>query len=148
MVLNAQATLWFQDSTFSWQFCISEKEKLGVNFTSKTSHRVDVCCFSLTRRISVLLSNSDRLWGLVVTVPGYRSRGPSSIPGAIRFSEKYWVRNGIHSASWVQLRSYLEEKLAAPVQKIENTAVGEPPRLLCDTLLSAKVDTNFVDKRR
>jgi hypothetical protein len=26
--------------------------------------------------------------GLVVRVPGYRSRGPSSIPGAARFSEK------------------------------------------------------------
>jgi hypothetical protein len=28
------------------------------------------------------------LCGLVVRVPGYRSRGPGSIPGAIRFSEK------------------------------------------------------------
>jgi hypothetical protein len=27
-----------------------------------------------------------------------------------------------HSASWVQLRSYLKEKVAAPVQKAENTA--------------------------
>jgi hypothetical protein len=26
--------------------------------------------------------------GLVVRVPGYRSRGPDSIPGAARFSEK------------------------------------------------------------
>jgi hypothetical protein len=30
----------------------------------------------------------DRLFGLVVRVLGYRSRGPGSIPGAIRFSEK------------------------------------------------------------
>jgi hypothetical protein len=31
----------------------------------------------------------DRLCGLVVSVPGYRSRGPGSIPGATRFfSEK------------------------------------------------------------
>jgi hypothetical protein len=30
----------------------------------------------------------DRLCGLVVRVPGYRSRGPDSIPGATRFSEK------------------------------------------------------------
>jgi hypothetical protein len=30
----------------------------------------------------------DRLCGLVVRVPGYRSRGPGSISGAIRFSEK------------------------------------------------------------
>jgi hypothetical protein len=30
----------------------------------------------------------DRLCGLVVRVPVYRSRGPGSIPGATRFSEK------------------------------------------------------------
>jgi hypothetical protein len=34
------------------------------------------------------LGIGDRLYGLVVRVPGYRSRGPGSIPGAIRFSEK------------------------------------------------------------
>jgi hypothetical protein len=32
------------------------------------------------------------------------------------------ISNGVHSASWVQLRSCLEEKVAAPVQKVENTA--------------------------
>jgi hypothetical protein len=48
---------------------------------------------------------------LDVRVPGYRSRGPSSIPGATRFSEKYWVWN-------------LEEKVAAPVYKTEKVAVG------------------------
>jgi hypothetical protein len=57
----------------------------------------------------------DRLCGLVVRVPGYRSRGPGSIPGTTRFSEKQWVWNGVHSASWVQFRSYLEENIAAPV---------------------------------
>jgi hypothetical protein len=31
----------------------------------------------------------DRLCGLVVRVLGYRSRGPCSIPGATRFSEKW-----------------------------------------------------------
>jgi hypothetical protein len=40
----------------------------------------------------------DRLFDLVVRVPGYRSRDPGSIPGAARFSEKYWVWNGFHSA--------------------------------------------------
>jgi hypothetical protein len=50
------------------------------------------------------------LCGLVVRVPGYRSRGPGSIPGTARFSEWQWVWNGVHSASWVQLRSYLKEK--------------------------------------
>jgi hypothetical protein len=57
----------------------------------------------------------DRLCGLVLRVPGYWSRGPVSIPGANRFSEKQWVWNGVHSASWAQLRSYLKEKVASPV---------------------------------
>jgi hypothetical protein len=35
---------------------------------------------------------------LVVRVRGYRSRGPGSIPGCTRFSEKQWVWNGVHSA--------------------------------------------------
>jgi hypothetical protein len=30
----------------------------------------------------------DRLCGLVVSVPGYKSRGPGSIPLTTRFSEK------------------------------------------------------------
>jgi hypothetical protein len=43
------------------------------------------------------------------------SEVPGSIPGASRFSEKQRVWNGVHSASWGQLRSYLEEIVAAPV---------------------------------
>jgi hypothetical protein len=58
-----------------------------------------------------LFFNQDRLCGVVVKVPGYRSR---SIPGAPRASEKEWVWNMVHSTSRVQLRSYLEEKVAAP----------------------------------
>jgi hypothetical protein len=34
--------------------------------------------------------------GLVVRDPEV----PGSIPGATRFSEKEWVWNGVHSASW------------------------------------------------
>jgi hypothetical protein len=41
--------------------------------------------------------------------------GPGSIHVATRFSEKQWVWKGVHSASRVQFRSYLEEKVAAPV---------------------------------
>jgi hypothetical protein len=36
----------------------------------------------------VMQMKVDRLCGLVVRVPGYRSRGSGSIPGANRFSEK------------------------------------------------------------
>jgi hypothetical protein len=35
----------------------------------------------------------------LLRVPYYRSRNPGSIPGATRFSEKYWFWNGVHSAS-------------------------------------------------
>jgi hypothetical protein len=85
-----------------------------------------VCLFINFYDIGCSLLNVfwDRLCGLVVRVPGYRCRGPGFIPGATRFSEKNWVWNGVHSALWVQLRSYLKEKVAAPVQKVENTAVG------------------------
>jgi hypothetical protein len=45
-----------------------------------------------TRNVGTALPNciahSDRLCGLVVRVLGYRSGGPSSIPGTTRFSEK------------------------------------------------------------
>jgi hypothetical protein len=34
------------------------------------------------------LERNDLLCGLVVRVPGYRSKSPGSIPGAARFSEK------------------------------------------------------------
>jgi hypothetical protein len=47
--------------------------------------------FSTPSRIQLLenfISEVDRLCGLVVRVPGYRSRGPDSISGATRFSEK------------------------------------------------------------
>jgi hypothetical protein len=44
--------------------------------------------------ISSYLSGEDCLCGLVVIVPGYRSRGPDSIPGATRFPEKQWFLNG------------------------------------------------------
>jgi hypothetical protein len=70
----------------------------------------------------------DRLCGLVVRIPGHRSRSLRSIPGTTRFSEKWWVWNGVYSASRVQLRRYLKEKVAAPVYKTEITAAGDPPR--------------------
>jgi hypothetical protein len=38
--------------------------------------------------------NIDRLCGLVVRFPGYRSRGQGSIPGATRFSEVVGLERG------------------------------------------------------
>jgi hypothetical protein len=37
--------------------------------------------------LDINLSDLDRLCGLMVRVPGYRSRGPGSIPGETRISE-------------------------------------------------------------
>jgi hypothetical protein len=42
----------------------------------------------------------------------------------------------------------LKETVAAPVKKLEIMAVGDPPGLLRDTPLSAKVGTYFADRRR
>jgi hypothetical protein len=58
-----------------------------------------VSCEVRTEFIYVMQKKVDRFCGLVVRVPGYRSQVPSSIPDATRFSEKYWVWNGVHSAS-------------------------------------------------
>jgi hypothetical protein len=52
-----------------------------------------------TEFIYVMWKKVDLLCGLVVIVPGYRFRGPGFIPSATRFSEKWWVWNGVHSAS-------------------------------------------------
>jgi hypothetical protein len=60
-----------------------------------------------------------RFCGLVVMVSGYKSRCLGSIPCAVRFSEKRWVRNGVHPTSWVQsvtltTRHPLSAKISRP----------------------------------
>jgi hypothetical protein len=72
--------------------------------------------------------HKDRLCGLVVRVLGYRSRGPGSIAGATRFSEKKWVWNGLHSASCVHSRSYLEEKSSGSSLEIRKYGRRDPSR--------------------
>jgi hypothetical protein len=85
-----------------------------------------------------------RLCGLVARVPGCRSRGPRSIPGASTFSEKQWLWNGVYSVSWVQLRSYLKKKSSGSSLKNRDYGHrGSATRWLCGTPLSAKVGTNF-----
>jgi hypothetical protein len=53
-----------------------------------------VSCEVRTEFICVMYKKVDRLCGLVVRVPGYRSRGPDLIPGATSFSEKYGSGTG------------------------------------------------------
>jgi hypothetical protein len=57
----------------------------------------------------------DRLCDLVSEFLAIDPKVPVLIPGASRFYEKQRVWNGVHSASWGQLRSYLKGKVAAPV---------------------------------
>jgi hypothetical protein len=49
--------------------------------------------------ISGLKAAWDSLCAPVLRVPGYRSIGQGSVPGATRISEKQWVWRGVHSAS-------------------------------------------------
>jgi hypothetical protein len=64
------------------------------------------------------------------------------------FWEVVGLGNGVHSASWVQSRSYLGEKVAAPVWKPEITVVEDPLLWATRHSLSVKADINFSDKRR
>jgi hypothetical protein len=52
------------------------------NFQLPSLQFTKVACNLFINGVSSLFS--DRLCGLVVRVPGYRSRGPDSIPGAVR----------------------------------------------------------------
>jgi hypothetical protein len=58
----------------------------------------------------VMYKKVDRLCDIMVRVPSHRSRGPGSIPSATRFSDKFRVRNGVHSASLSTTEELLEKK--------------------------------------
>jgi hypothetical protein len=64
----------------------------------------------------------DRLCGLVVRVLGYRSGGPGSIPGTTRKKVVCLERGTLSLVSTTE--DLLDRKVAAPVYKTENTAVG------------------------
>jgi hypothetical protein len=64
----------------------------------------------------------DRLCGLVVRVFGYRSGGPSSIPGITRKKIVGPERGPLNLVTTTE--ELLDRKVAAPVYKTENTAVG------------------------
>jgi hypothetical protein len=79
--------------------------------------------------IMVMLA-TDSFCALVVRVLGYRSGGPGSIPGTTRFSKKKkksktvvgLERGPISLVSTT--KELLDRKVAAPVYKIQFTAVG------------------------
>jgi hypothetical protein len=57
----------------------------------------------------------ERLYGLVVRGPGYRSRGTGFYSRRYQIFWEIVGHKQAHSASWVQLSSYLKEKVAAAV---------------------------------
>jgi hypothetical protein len=72
-------------------------------------------------------------------VPSYRSRGPGSILGTPRYYEEQWVWNVAHSASWVQLTSYLEEKNSGFGLEIREYGRRDTSRWPRDTLYPQKL---------
>jgi hypothetical protein len=64
----------------------------------------------------------DRLCGLVVRVLGYRSGGPGSIPSTTRKKVVSLERGALSLVSTTE--ELLDRKVATPVKKTENTAVG------------------------
>jgi hypothetical protein len=58
---------------------------------------------------------ADRLYGLVVRVSGYRSRGPRFDSWPYQIFWEVGGLEGVHSASRGQLRSYMNEKVVAVV---------------------------------
>jgi hypothetical protein len=67
------------DSEDGGSYCLLNVGKLMLDYT--VSHAGRYVLFFIVTAL-------DRLCGLVDRVPGYRSRGPCSIPGATRFSER------------------------------------------------------------
>jgi hypothetical protein len=67
------------------------------------------------RKINTYCMFRDRLCGLVVRVPGYRSGGPGSIPGTTRIKKKVagLERGPLSLVSTTE--ELLDRKVAAPV---------------------------------
>jgi hypothetical protein len=77
------------------------------------------------KRLPLLILNSllyDRLCGLVVRVLVYRSRGPGSISSSTKKKVVGLERGPLSLVGTTE--ELLDRKVAAPVYKTENTAVG------------------------
>jgi hypothetical protein len=97
--------------------------------------------------IYISVQHDDRLCGLVVRVPGYRFRGLGFDSRRYQiFCEVVGLERGPLS-----LETTTEELLGrkSSGSGLESLEYGrrDPPRLLRDTTLSAKVGTSFVDNR-
>jgi hypothetical protein len=95
----------------------------------------------LYTHLYVNVANVDRLCGLVVRDLGYRFGGPGSIPGTTRKKVVDLERGPLSLVSTTE--ELLDRKVAAPVNKTENTAVE-----IRHADRVAKVGNHFADKRR
>jgi hypothetical protein len=71
---------------------------------------------------NVVVVKYDRLCGLVVRVPGFRSSGPGFDFRALQKKVVSLERGPFSLVSTTE--ELLDRKVAAPVEKVENTAVG------------------------
>jgi hypothetical protein len=94
------------------------------------------------------ITHNDRLCGLVVRVPGYRSRGPGFDSQRYQI---FWEIVGPERGS-LSLMSTIEETLGRNSRGsgLENREYyrGDPLRWPRDALYQQKVGTNFADMRR
>jgi hypothetical protein len=86
-------------------FNFNRREKiisLDISFRTHSFTSVMLPAWGLTYRQGYIRPNVHHYSTASVRRPGFDSRHYQK--------KKYWVWNGVHSASWVQLRSYLIEK--------------------------------------
>jgi hypothetical protein len=82
---NKIASEHFSQSFFDFTLLIIISFLLRIH----SSPPLEVCAsLGQAEHCHILGLSVDRLCGLVIRFPGYRSRGPGLIPGASKFSEK------------------------------------------------------------
>jgi hypothetical protein len=79
---NNQLSLFPTTRSFMWS--VIYPSRLHTNWICTASSLFFLSFISLFYQVKL---KNDRLCGLVFRAPGYRSRGPGSIPGATKFSE-------------------------------------------------------------
>jgi hypothetical protein len=97
-------------------------------------------------RLSVIMF--DRLCGLVVRVLGYRSGGPGSIPGTIRFSGGKKKKGGKKKGKQIVGLERGPHSLVSTTEELLDRKVAAPVTLTTWHPLSAKFGNHFAEKRR
>jgi hypothetical protein len=92
ILLPAEKTSAFyvnrNSSLFRNEFVVGRFLEIHEHTSTSQSMPLRHSFILITEYFSVAYSRDFSLCGVLVRVPGYRSRGPASIPGTTRFSEK------------------------------------------------------------